>query len=200
MDRNFYQTSHWSPSVIFSISNPGYLRGRRIVFVQIYPVQYNPAKGEVRYTQVLKIKINLLGKIEPFGEARKARLYAPGFNTLSSRLLENYDQANLDLEDRSHPRRVLSQEGQEGFAVAESPHTDYLIIVDSSLKPAIQPLAEWITRKGYTTRMATVGDSPEDDLGRSFPQIQGFLQDAYDTWTPAPSFVLLVGDQNLVPR
>jgi len=199
MDRNFYQTSHWSPSVIFSISNPGYLRGRRIVFVQIYPVQYNPAKGEVRYTQVLKIKINLLGKIEPFGEARKARLYAPGFNTLSSRLLDNYDQANLDLEDRSHPRRVLSQEGQEGFAVAESPHTDYLIIVDSSLKPAIQPLAEWITRKGYTTRMATVGDSPEDDLGRSFPQIQGFLQDAYDTWTPAPSFVLLVGDQNLVP-
>jgi hypothetical protein len=109
-DEEFYQTDTFRPGELFAFSEPGYIRGRRILFVKVFPFQYNPVTGEIRYTRVLKIRINLVGKIEPFGEARKARLYAPGFNRLCSQLLENYEQANQGLEDNSHPLNGLPAE------------------------------------------------------------------------------------------
>ena len=37
------------------------------------------------------------------------------------------------------------------------------------------------------------------DIGGSSAQIRQYIQDAYDTWDPKPSYVLLVGDAEYVP-
>jgi len=58
----------------------------------------------------------------------------------------------------------------------------------------ILPLAEWKHSKGFVTRvlkMSEVGSTAED--------VKSAIQTAYDDWTPAPSYVLLVGDHDDVP-
>ncbi|HPQ39887.1 MAG TPA: C25 family cysteine peptidase, partial [bacterium] len=53
----------------------------------------------------------------------------------------------------------------------------------------------WKTLKGYKTRLVTLSEVG----GSSSAAIQSYLQTAFDTWVPAPVYVLLVGDVAQLP-
>ncbi len=77
---------------------------------------------------------------------------------------------------------------------------DYLIISHPDFLAAVQPLAEHYTALGMRTRVINVQDIyNEFNAGNFDPQaIHDFLAYTYSNWTsPAPSYVLLVGDGNL---
>ncbi len=70
----------------------------------------------------------------------------------------------------------------------------YLIICPDSYEEALEPLAEWKTRKGMLAKIVTTSDT-----GYSSSQIQSYITDAVETWNPAPEYVLIAGDGNSIP-
>ena len=67
----------------------------------------------------------------------------------------------------------------------------YLIITTGSYAEHLEPLAEWKTRKGMPARIVTTAET-----GYSTQQIQAYVQQAVETWDPAPEYVLIAADQN----
>ena len=77
---------------------------------------------------------------------------------------------------------------------------DYIIITYDDFYDSLQPLADFRTQQGM--RVVTVGLSDvydEFNYGLSEPKsIRNFLKYAYQNWvSPAPTYVLLVGDANM---
>jgi len=177
-----YSTDAFYPAKPIVINPPGFIRGRRIVFVQVFPFQYNPADGELRTFKKLRFKLKFEGtKEELRGRRRKRRLRTHQSEKLAESLILNYEALSIKNEESSTEELLLS----------ESQGADYLIIVADNLYEEIQPLADWKHKKGYRTYVAKLSE-----VGSTKDDVKSYIQDAYDNWNPAPSFVLLVGDVN----
>ncbi|MCX7785995.1 MAG: C25 family cysteine peptidase [candidate division WOR-3 bacterium] len=70
----------------------------------------------------------------------------------------------------------------------------YLIISPDNFVSALQPLAEWKTKKGIKTAIV-----PLSVTGNSAYQIKNYIVNAYNNWQLKPEYVLLVGSPNLIP-
>jgi hypothetical protein len=71
----------------------------------------------------------------------------------------------------------------------------YLIITHDNYYNALQPLAEWKTRKGFKTKIVTLSDIGSSDSA----QIRNYILNAYTDWQIKPEYVLLVGDKSQIP-
>ncbi|MCK4233196.1 hypothetical protein KAX75_02120, partial [candidate division WOR-3 bacterium] len=74
---------------------------------------------------------------------------------------------------------------------------EYLIITHDNFFQEVLPLADWKEKKGLTTKI--VNTSEIAPSGPTADDIADYIKDAYDTWNPAPSYVLLVGDSDFIP-
>ncbi len=165
------------PESLVQITGDGYIRGRRVLFLEITPVQYNPAKGIVEGFPGLEFELIYSGEADPVYEEKKRRLAAGPFERLAGSVIANYEPVE--------PTRIKGD--RDG--------AEYLIITHDAFADELQPLAEWKTLKGWEATVTTL-----TEIGGSTPaDIQNYLQNAYDTWTPAPVFVLLVGDVEQMP-
>ncbi|MGQ9707527.1 MAG: C25 family cysteine peptidase [bacterium] len=72
--------------------------------------------------------------------------------------------------------------------------TGYLIIVPDEFYNNILPLARWQERKGFKVWVKKTSET-----GSQRDRIRGYIQNAYQNWSPAPSYVLLVGAINKIP-
>uniref|UniRef100_A0A7V3PSW8 Gingipain domain-containing protein n=1 Tax=candidate division WOR-3 bacterium TaxID=2052148 RepID=A0A7V3PSW8_UNCW3 len=70
----------------------------------------------------------------------------------------------------------------------------YLIIVPDEFYSNILPLARWKERKGFKVWVKKTSET-----GIQRDQIRAYIQNAYQNWSPAPSYVLLVGAINKIP-
>lgn len=70
----------------------------------------------------------------------------------------------------------------------------YLIISPRSFENTLQPFIRWKTEKGYNVEVAYT-----DVIGTSTTNIKSYLQSLYSNTTPPPTFLLLVGDVDLIP-
>ena len=71
----------------------------------------------------------------------------------------------------------------------------YLIITHDDYQNALIPLAEWKTRKGYTTKIVTLSE-----IGSSNQNvIKNYITNAYNTWQIKPEYLLLVGNDSQIP-
>lgn len=184
LDAAAYANDAFVPVWPVVIDEPGFIRGRRVVFVKVFPLQYNAATGEVRGFNRLALTVTYRGQADPSGEFRKARLATAASEAMAQRVILNYEPAQAVPVGGG----MLLEEAGGGNGA------DYLIIVGDALYDEVLPLAEWKRRKGFVTyvmRMSEVGSTAAD--------VRAVIQAAYETWTPAPSYVLLVGDAGDVP-
>ncbi len=70
----------------------------------------------------------------------------------------------------------------------------YLIITPSDFVDEIQPLARWKMKKGWDVQIRTTSQT-----GNTTALIKDYITNAFNTWSPQPEYVLLVGDVNHVP-
>ncbi|MEO0108078.1 MAG: C25 family cysteine peptidase [candidate division WOR-3 bacterium] len=70
----------------------------------------------------------------------------------------------------------------------------YLIIAQDDYYDAIQPLADWKTKKGMPCVVVR-----KSQIGTQADQIRSYIRNAYATWDPRPEFVLIVGAATQVP-
>ena len=182
MNETAYSLDAFYPSSPIVIGDPGFIRGRCVVFVQVFPLQYNPVTTEVRAFDSISFRLTFAGNQDGDGAARKARLATPESEDLAQRLILNYEP--IEEQDANVQTKTLGANG-----------ADYLVIVADSFYEEVLPLAEWKRKKGFSTRVVKMSEVG----GSTNTAVMNYIQNAYDTWTPAPYYVLLVGDSADVP-
>lgn len=71
--------------------------------------------------------------------------------------------------------------------------TGYLIIVPDDFYSNILPLAEWKRRQGHVVWIRKTSET-----GSTREQIRDYVRSAFRSWTPTPSYLLLVGAANKI--
>jgi hypothetical protein len=163
----------------------GVIRGHRVLFLKVNPVQYNPVTRTVTVHTTIEVRIKYSHLAQLKGVNK--RLHSRAFDELLRASLINYKTEG----------RLFSEGGSGKEVVA----CDYLIITHDAFYVETDPtnpvlrFANWKRRKGYRTNVVKVGSIPG---GNTAASIQSYIKTAYDTWNPPPTYVLLIGDSDLV--
>jgi hypothetical protein len=197
IDKTTYTSNMDFPGGLCKIQNDDIVivRGHRLLFVKANPVQYNPVtRKTVAYSQIeVRVWYNKPAQIEPV----ERRLRSEAFDELLESQVINFKhddllfyQDNMDSDDDGGEKR---------------PGCDYLIIIhddmynDTDNNDPIYQFRDWKQSKGYETWVVDLDDVPHSGSDVLSSDIQDYIQDAYDNWFPAPTYVLLVGDSEFIP-
>ncbi|HYW68010.1 MAG TPA: C25 family cysteine peptidase, partial [bacterium] len=171
MSAAYYDSDVFSPSSAASLGEVQTMRGHRFVQLEVSPVRYNPARGEVEYATSIEVTVEFPGA--DLAETRRVHdRYSNGrFAKLASDTFINH--------------AVFTTRYTTPLPIG------YLIVCYDSFTDEIAPLAAWKEQKGYNTTVVSTADIPG---GNTKENIKSYIQDAYDNWSVPPTFVLLVGD------
>ncbi|RKZ31489.1 hypothetical protein DRQ36_01800, partial [bacterium] len=174
IDRDIYSSETPFPTERLEVSESIGIRGADCRRIKVFPVKYYPKERrlEVTYRFTLTIEHS---PPEPVPE----RLATPNWNRFLKGVLVNADALEI-------PDSRLRPESPTG--------ADMLIITEPSMAEPAESLAAWKTFCGIDTEVKLTTET-----GTSASAIQDYIQNAYDTWTPAPEFLLIIGDAENVP-
>ncbi len=164
----------------------GIVRGHRIVFLKVNPVQFNPVTKEMTaYSQIeVKLRYSRPAQIEPID----SRIYSNAFEDLLKNSVMNYK------DDSRHARGDERHHKEVGCDYLILTHGDFYDPAD--INNPIVRFAEWKSQKGYITKVVDIADIP---AGQDEDDIRDYIDNAYDNWYPVPTYVLLVGDSEFLP-
>lgn len=175
-DLKIYSRNAYFPEQIIRVSKPRKIRGVDVVILAINPFRYNPVTKELIIYKDIKLKVEFLGGNGHFGEDRlRSRFWEP---ILQGNLL-NYE--SLPKIDFYSPARIQARAGYE-----------YIIIVpdDATFEAWADTLKRWRKLQGISCEVYTLTEVGGSDSA----SIKNFLQNAYNTWDPAPVAFLLLSD------
>jgi len=178
IDNQYYMNNAFTPGNIAKVADVGVIRGRCFALVEVSPLQYNPFSGEIKTMTACEIVINLPGSDMTQTYEKIERYTSSSFENLFKLAFANYGYYENSMGNA--PR------DQEG----------YLIIVYDSFHDEIQPLSNLKQTLGYDVTVTKTSDIPG---GPTKENIYNYIEDAYDTWTIPPAYVLLVGDTPQIP-
>jgi subtilisin-like proprotein convertase family protein len=179
MDSSAYNKSEIR-NEIARVVYQGRMRAMDIGRLEISPVAYFPATGELEIVESMDVSVSFAG--EKRGEAQDlmATTYSPFFN----HLYDNIDGAKAFQDD--YPDRVADK-------------VTYVVVTPPMFAGQMTDFINWKTERGFKMILAVTG-TPE--VGSTSTQIQAYLHGLYNNATienPAPSFVLFVGDVEQMP-
>lgn len=157
------------------IQDDDYMRGTRIVVLEIAPLAYNPTTNEIRYVSELDIRLNLQG-VDRATTLENARRYASKpFEEILGNLLVNHG-------------------AYRNYEFPPSAPISYLIISSTAFQTGLQPFVDWKTSCGYEV---VVVDAPTPPTTTA---VKNIILEAYQTWDNPPAYVLLFGDTDTLPH
>ncbi|MCP4712993.1 MAG: Gingipain R, partial [Planctomycetes bacterium] len=174
-----YEQDKYSPQEAVTVDVLGIMRGVRLGRLNIAPIQYNPVRQTIKVISRLEIEINFINADPAETEWEKERTNSLYFNHLSNYIINYQPPQTRDYITR-YPVK-------------------YVIVSDPMFETALQPFIEWKQKKGFYVIEAYTDDP---DVGSSTSSIRTFIQNLYNQGTPespAPSFVLFVGDTGQIP-
>jgi hypothetical protein len=173
-----YNRSAFYPATPVQASPPMKMRGVDVIVLGVTPFQYNPVTRELIVYQDIRIRVDFIGGNGHFGEDRlRSRFWEP---ILEGHLL-NYE--SLPTIDFFSSERIAARDGYE-----------YIIIVpdDPLFEAWGDTIKEWRKLQGISCDVFTLSEVG----GSSSAAIENFLNNAYNTWNPAPVAFLLLSDYN----
>ncbi|NQV02483.1 MAG: hypothetical protein HQ542_07545, partial [Bacteroidia bacterium] len=176
-ERKIYNKNSYYPEHPVSISTLQKIRGVDVVMVGVTPFQYNPVTKELVVYRDLKIEIEFQGGNGHFGEDRlRSRFWDP--------ILEDaiFNYSSLPVID--YAARIQEPTDLAGF--------EYLIICPNGTD--FQAWADSIRIFRIAEGISTVVKTLTDVGGNTTTAIENYINTAYNTWTPAPAAILLLGD------
>ena len=172
-----YSSDAFFPAQAFQLSETTEIRGVDAVMLGVTPFQYNPVTKELVVYYDMEIKITFVGGSGYFGEVAKR---SPWWDQiLMGKLLNANTLPKIDYN-------------QNRLAPSDSPDYDYIIIA-----PDLPDFLSWAdsiktfrTLQGIKTGIVTTTEIG----GNTVSAIENYVDNAYNTWSVAPSAVLLLGD------
>jgi hypothetical protein len=174
-DEDFYRQNEFYPDRMAFAEEPKFIRGCPVSLLVIFPVQYNPATQELKVYSYMRVRISYVGGTGVFIDPS---FRSPYFEPLYQNLLLNYSS--------------LGSPPQLGGG--KSTGCDFLIITHPNFQAWAESLAFWKNRSGISTWVRNTTETGSDT-----GSIRSYIQNAYNTWNPRPSFLLLIGDAEFIP-
>ncbi|TFG07172.1 MAG: hypothetical protein EU539_05655 [Promethearchaeota archaeon] len=186
----FYEENTFYPNKKVSLKDVGIIRGHRTALLMVCPVIYNPVSKIIRIYNQLDIEIMYISRDKSEERNHQSlndifKYDSEQFSSFFDSIYLNYDSSGSELAKGSYETPPIEADG-----------ADYLIITPDEFYGEILPLAQHKTNKGLLTEivnLSNIGINPSAD------DIADYIQDAYDTWSPAPTYLLLVGDSEFLP-
>lgn len=173
-----YQTNSYFPGQLVQIIGQGNIRDVPFIKIRFYPLQYNPYQQMVTIYDTINIKLifsaNEVLIVEPDHEQKP-------FYPFYENVFDNWPG-------------FLAHTVFEQQAVSKNNGCDYLIITHQNYYSQARELAEWKQSTGLLSKTVNI-----TEIGTTYQQIRQYLITAYTTWTPRPSYVLLIGDAEFIP-
>ncbi len=176
-DAKMYAGSGFYPAENVRVVDEFIQRGHRILSIEVWPVSYNPAAGSLRLFSDIHFSIQLQGSDLPQTQALAARYASPAFENLLAASVLNYNQG-------VGAQSVKTSEG-------------YLIITADAYDTA--DLAAFVALKQSQGFVVSKVKQSEIANGNTTAGLKAFIQNAYNTWSVPPSYLLLVGDSDKIP-
>jgi hypothetical protein len=173
-----YQQDTLLPGDTIDIVNNGNIRDIPFIKVQFLPLQYNPSQGIAMIYDTIVIKLTFSPTASVTVE--------PNFT--QKEFYPYYENVFTNWQEFEENTRFQQQNG------IKETGCDYLIITHQNYYTQAQQLAEWKHQTGYMTKTINVSE-----IGTTYQQIRQFLITAYSSWTPRPSYVVLLGDAEYIP-
>ena len=170
---DIYNVDAWYPEDLTSLREPYILRDFRGQVVEIYPIQYNPVKKQMRVYTDIQIELVADG---------------PGMKNCIFR--ENLP-LKIDSNFKSIYKNHFINFGKTGRYDPVSEQGNMLVIVYDDFWDTMVPFVEWKNLKGIPTEMFNVSEIGDSNA------IKTFIADYYNDYGLA--FVLLAGDAQQVP-
>ncbi len=162
----------------------GTMRALQLGRVEVIPVQYLPAQGELRIVESIDFRVVFNGQDWKAAANLYAVTQSPFFNHLYDKISgRNFGEKSLQ---DVFPDRVANQ-------------VTMVIVTPPAFVSQLSNFVAWKTERGFKVITAVTG-TPE--LGTSNSSIQSYLHGLYQNATvenPAPSFVVFVGDVEQLP-
>jgi hypothetical protein len=173
IDEAAYATDAFYPGELAEASEPAIMRDVRFVQVALYPVQYNPARRELRIYRDLSVSVSYDGEvINP--KTVSHRYLSDGFYPIYKGLIANFDQM---------------------FGTADVKRGGFLFICKPTLVDSLRAVATWKHQKGYVVRIVPTTEINSNG-SPTYLEIRDYLVDAYNTWETPPEYVMIVGDES----
>ena len=174
-NEEFYRKDEFYPDRSAFVNEPKTIRGCGVSSLALFPVQFNPVTGELKVISEITVRVSFSGGNGVFIEPRYR---SPYFEGLFQNLLMNYSALG--------PPAAVG--GKDGTGC------DLLIITHPNFQAWAESLAYWKNQSGIITWVRSTTETGSDT-----GSIRTYLQNAYDTWLPPPSFLLLIGDAEFIP-
>lgn len=159
-----------------AIEAVGIARDRRLARLQYSPIVYVPSTGKVKICRKATVKINYVNADREATLEMFNRHHSPAF------------ASGIASINSLYPKSVRS-----------TAPVRYLIVAHSQFRGQMDEFVQWKRRKGFITDIVYTDDP---SVGTTTTAIQSYLQGQYDNATansPAPTYVLLVGDVAQIP-
>lgn len=178
-DIAIYEKDGFYPANPFQISEKTVIRGVEAVMLGITPFQYNPVTKDLIVYYDIEAEVVFEGGSSQFGVERLRNPWWDAIlsdNVLNSNVLPRVDYASRTI----------------GNLKSKDPGCDYLIII-----PTGAAFAQWADtirvfrqHQGINTKVVNLTEVG----GNTVAAIEAYVNNAYNTWNPAPAAILLLGD------
>jgi hypothetical protein len=172
-DEKIYSSSNEFPGDLFTEVGVYWFRGYKILVLDLYPVQYIPASGELfcYNDMTVSVKLSIDGTINP--------------------LYRGFEKDRLEVINKvDNPKAVTTYTQPDAHPVDSY---DLLILTTDGLKDGFELLKNAHDYEGITTVIKTLSD-----VGGSTPEdIREYIGDAYTDL--GIDYVLIGGDDDVVP-
>jgi hypothetical protein len=171
-----YNSMNWYPEKLFKIVGVESCRGFDILNVILYPVQYQPKSGTVKFYKKLTVEVQ-------FGNGMKNKLYR-GLAADKTAVAGMIDNVGVISTYSDGPNPLATEE--------------YIIITNDTMKSTFQELADWKAGFVNGTGVYTVSWITSNYTGvDNAEKIRNFIIDWYTNH--GLKYVLLGGDVSAVP-
>ncbi len=190
-DKEIYGKDDAFPAKKAEFLRAGLLRGYKIFFFRVNPVQYLPKSKELLFHTGMTLKIEYSLDAEPDSRVRP-RKKSEIFRAMLARSVEN----PADIDGLGGGAAALPW---GGGPLAPGGPAHYLIICADTYKDEFQPLADWKKQKGIPAKIVTVESIETDYTGDDTQEkIKNCIIDYVNNNETV--YVLLGGDIDTVPH
>ena len=185
-DPSIYSSSKQFPGKLFEYAGEGNLRDQRILSVNVYPLQYNPAGKKLTFYENIEIEVTYIYDKTRFIGSEKTN--SDEFASMAKKIVSNPEDVEMS--------SVVTEEAT-GLLPLEN--VEHVIITSDALKAEFQILADHKISRGVSSKVVTLEETISAYEGIDDQEkIRNFIKDARVSWDTI--WVLLGGDTNVIPH
>ncbi len=187
-NKQVYQMQGYHAHELVKIEIMGESRGVRLAKVIVSPVEYDPLQHRLKIHTDLDFEIRFDGADYEATQAKKKRYTSQGF-----RMAENIGINAAAMQIQQSPAATKAKKVENDRPLR------YAIVSDPKFKEPLQRFITWKKQQGFDVVEAY---TDEANVGKTNESIRTYLKGLYDQASDlvsAPTYVLLVGDEDEIP-